>query len=269
VLLPVLGLVSGLEVTAAGMCKAGVSKDMKEAVSSQGVSKMQPVLSHRRLVCINCAYMLAENVFLTWELNAQRGCQKSCGVPPLAGSAASSLKDSNIVLNMELLYLLAALSTSDICAELALWLGRRRLLFVLLFYAIRIGQVLGLAFRAILPWELRIVNTSIAGLLCLLDITGAQPFDTVFFGILSWWTGTTIIPWRSRPEEIETAVVTEPGSRGPPENIEGTRPAGLPNGQRSKAFEVEPVRRRKFMLTFNATSNWPTSLSVPRSKKGS
>jgi hypothetical protein len=288
VLLPVLGLVSGLEVTAAGMCTAGVSKDMKEGssgqgvskvqkdtkegASGQGVSKVQPVLSHRRLVCINCAYMLAENVFLTWELNAQRGCQKSCGVTPLPGSAAQSRLDSNIVQNRELLHLLAGLAVSDIFAELALWLGRRRLLFVLLFYAIRVGQVLGVAVRGllqgILPWELRILNTSIAVLLCLLDITGAQPLDTVFFAIISWWTGTRIVPWRSRPREFDTAVM-EAGSNRQPENYEGTQPTGLSKGERSKAFEVEPVRRRKFMLTFNATSHWPTSLSVPRSKKGS
>ena len=273
VLLPVLGLVSGLEVTAAGMCTAGVSKDMKEGASSQGVSKVQPVLSHRRLVCINCAYMLAENVFLTWELNAQRGCQKSCGVTPLPGSAAQSRLDSNIVQNRELLHLLAGLAVSDIFAEIALWLGRRRLLFVLLFYAIRVGQVLGVAVRGILqgilPWELRILNTGIAVLLCLLDITGAQPLDTVFFAIISWWTGTRIVPWRSRPRDFDTAVVMEPGPNRQPETSEGTQPTGLTKGERSKAFEVEPVRRRKFMLTFNATSHWPTSLSVPRSKKGS
>jgi hypothetical protein len=268
VLLPVLGLVSGLEVTAAGMCTAGVSKDMKEEAGSQSVSKVQPVLSHRRLVCINCAYMLAENVFLTWEVNAQRGCQKSCGVTPVAGSAASSLLDSNIVLNRELLYLLAGLAVSDIFAELALWLGRRRLLLLLAFYAIRVGQVLGVALRPILPWELRILNTSIAVLLCLLDITGAQPLDTVFFAMLSSWSGTRIIPWRSRPLEYETAVVVGAGSLKEAANFAGTQPAtGLAKGERSKAFEVEPVRRRKFMLT--ATSHWPTSLSVPRSKKGS
>jgi hypothetical protein len=246
VLMPVFALLAGLQVTAAGMCKD------------------EQQLSHRRLLCINCAYVLVQNVYLTWDVNAERGCQTPCGVPPATSSAAKSKTDSNVVLNTELLFLLVALAVSDVCAEIVFCFGRRFLLCVPLFYVIRIAQLVTIAVRGNLPWELRVTHLSLAVVLCLLDITTAQPLINVLEAVASWWTGTRIVPWRRRLDS--GGKQTEK----PDASVELQIPTTVfPAGNAIKAFEVEPIRRRKFMLTFNATSRWPTTMKTPLSKKGS
>ncbi len=240
VLMPFFALLAGLQVTAAGMCKD------------------EQQLSHRRLLCINCAYVLVQNVYLTWDVNSQRGCQIPCGVPPAASSAAKSKTDSNVVLNTELIFLLGALAFSDVVAEIVLCFARRSLLWVPIFYVIRIAQLVTIAVRGNLPWELRATHLSLAAVLCLLDIITAQPLINVLTAVVSWWTGTRIVPWRRRTE-----IKVHPSAELQ------IPPAVLPEGKPITAFEVEPIRRRKFMLTFNATSRWPTTMSTPLSKKGS
>ena len=108
-------------------------------------------MSHRRLLCVNCAYVLVQNVYLTWDVNAERGCQTPCGLPPAASSAAKSKTDSNVVFNKELLFLLGALAFSDVCAEIVLCFGRLFLLCMPLFYVIRIAQLVTIAVRGNLP----------------------------------------------------------------------------------------------------------------------
>jgi len=243
VLLPAFALLAGLQVTAAGMCKDRQRR------------------SCRRLVCVNCAYVLVHNVYYTWEINAEQGCHSACGVTPAAYSEAGSTADANVVLNQDLLRLLIALAVCDICAELALWAQKHNPLSVLVFCMIRIGELAVIpifnraAVRGNLPTELWVAHLSLSAVLCLLDITDAKPAESLRL--------LARPPWRRKAMDASAPDAHTPASAE-------SQPTGKPTpGQACKAFEVEPVRRRKFMLTFNATSRWPTTLSVPGSKKGS
>lgn len=244
VLLPALALVAGLQLTAAGMCK-----DRKRRCC-------------RRLVCINSAYVLAHNAYYTWEMNLEQGLLTPCGVLTSPNAGATLPADSDVVLNQDLLRLLGVLAGCDVLAEVALWSQRHHPLYVLVFCTIRIGEIVAIPFfnqsavRGNLPIELWVAHVSLGGVLCLLDIADAQPAESL--RILK------NPPWRRRAAAAPPASPTHKAG-----DEESSNEARAPRGQSSKAFEVEPTRRRKFMLTFNATSRWPTTLNVPGSKKGS
>lgn len=249
VLLPAFALLAGLQLTAAGMCKDRQRR------------------SCRRLVCVNCAYVLVHNVYYTWEINAEQGCHAACGVAPAATSEgtseATSTADAIVVLNQDLLRLLGALAVCDICAEMALWTQRQNPLSVLVFCIVRVGELVAIplfnraAVRGNLPTELWVAHLSLGAVLCVLDIAEVKPAASL--------RQLAKPPWRKRTAD-SFAPAPDPST---PASAEPQQTAKIAPGQACKAFEVEPVRRRKFMLTFNATSRWPTTLNVPGSKKGS
>jgi hypothetical protein len=105
-----------------------------------------------------------------------------------------------------------------------------------IFYVIRIAQLVTIAVRGNLPWELRATHLSLAAVLCLLDIITAQPLINVLTAVVSWWTGTRIVPWRRRTE-----IKVHPSAELQ------IPPAVLPEGKPITAFEVETISSRIYV----------------------
>lgn len=241
VLLPAFAIFGGLQVTAAGMCK----------------NRERP--SCRALVCANCVYVLVHNVYYTWEINVEQGCHSACGVSPVVKTESTSTLDStadeNMVLNHDLLRLLIALAVCDICAEIALSMKKRTVVSVLVFCLIRIGELVAIplfnevAVRGKLPAEIVVTHFILTCMLCLFDITEAEP--------------AVVLKFLKNRRSVHPLPLIEDE---PSQANKASESMCLEVASGVKAFSVDNSRRRKFMLTFNGTSRWPTKLVVPSKK---
>lgn len=226
VLLPGVVLQAGLLITAAGMCK------LKERWAS------------RRMATANCALLLA--------YHANYSLRKNAALLALCGSGERAPDSSKIVLSHRLLVFAVVLCSVDILGEIQTHLRRVRVARFAVLRALQLASVVGfnlLYDDESLPWRLLFAHVGVAALLLLLDVLELQSFAKSL---------------AREPAEPETAMVMSRDAPAPETVLEMPRPLAA-RDQRS-AFEVEPARRRRFVLTFNNKSRWPTAAETPAKK---
>lgn len=219
VLLPVFTMICGLQTTAAGMCK-----DVRRA-------------SSRRLISMNCVYVLVFTVIHTLDRNLHLGCQQACNE-----LARTKNDESTMVKCKDVLYLTGALCFADICAEIILSdsIGNK-FLRACVFSLIRVGQVLSvLLFNHLaesgLPTPLLIVQMILSSAMCALDVID-----------LFTHSDKQIVP-------VQHPLISVPSL--PDVTIQANTP-----------FTMEGPRKKMRMLTFTGRSRWPTLSTLPELKK--
>lgn len=219
VLLPSWATQIGLQVAAAGMCKQ--------------TRRLAP----RRLITANCVFVLLLHVNYTLGQNAVLLGVHSCTPPAAAGSA----KASKIVHSQHVIGLAMVLCTLDMAADFKVGMSAKHHTQPSGFVIIRVLQLVCYAMynmlyeEEALSWSLFAAVFGLASLLGVMDMIDAY---------------TTCAAMRSkrrledetRPDEVAVPVLKQAAQvvkRG--------------------AFEVEPARRRKFMLSFLTKTRWPTA----------
>jgi hypothetical protein len=232
VLLPLAALQAGLLVAAAGMCK-------------------EQRVAPRRLATTNCAVVLAAQVLVTLEHNAGR-------LPVRCGGALASgapLSAPHVIVLALLLYALDA--TADLVAEFVL-AGRAAVHLPFFFTACRAASLAApwglapLSDDGVLPWQLLVAHSALALLLCVLDVADVwlQHFDN-----------TSALASSAEPPASpvkDTSVGMQVPRKEPAAST--AQPLGFAPRERGlrAAFEVEPARRRRFVLAFNNKARWPS-----------
>ena len=240
VLLPVWALVAGLQVTSASMCK-----DVKKA-------------ARKRLLCVNCAYLIVYNVNSTLHKNG--ACLLAC----TSVKTPRPLSESKLELDRDLLFFVMALFVGDVIVEGLM--QHRTLLtagFASVVRCLQLGAVPVFNQYSVkpLPWQLLAAHLSLGGLLCLLDVLEVLvPYVTAHdAAATAAATAAAAEETANKAREEEDAVLAL--------ETRGKRQAAAIGGKQNKPFEVDSGSRRKFMLTFTGKTRWPTMLNVPSVKK--
>jgi hypothetical protein len=227
VLLPGVVLQAGLLITAAGMCK------LKDRWAS------------RRMATANCALVLA--------YHANYSLRKNAGLLTLCGSGDRAPGSSKIVLSHRLLVFAVVLCSVDILGEIHTHMHRVRVARFAVLRALQLASVVGfnlLYDDESLPWRLLFAHVGVAAVLLLLDVLELHSF------------AKSLAREAAEPEAAREAPARE--TPAPETVLEMPRP--LAAREQRSAFEVEPARRRKFVLTFNNKSRWPTAAETPAKK---
>lgn len=258
VLLPVAALQAGLLVAAAGMCK-------------------EPRVVARRLATANCAVLLALQVQGALARNAPR-LPKRCA----AARAEAPANDSNtpVLVAFFVLYVLDAVadfSASRVLEEAvehAQEPRRAALSWPGLFTACRVGAIaalwclLSLYDDVFLPPAVLLAHTAVALVLASLDLGDVwlQHFANARARRkerLEQLKALTLPHERDayaapRDQRVDIAEVV-----GKPRPYTSDGPVAAaelrlqPARNLRAAFEVEPARRRRFVLAFNGKARWP------------
>lgn len=248
VLLPVWALVAGLLVTAAGMCKN------------------PEIASRARLLSINSAFVLTYHVHNS--LRSNTGCMRECGGTDVA-------QQDTFIISKDLLFLLGGLCVSDVVAE----------------YSVTCKTVRPFAFLSVISTLLNMIGVPIMPFNSIATISGVQFFCIMHFSqvlcvVSFWWVLSqqlplvVIIVYSALAAlacifDVIDVVVSDLHKQEMLKNKEKAhtsepseaRQQEIVAAPRSQAFEVDTRSRRKFMMTFNGRSRWPTVLNVPSQKK--
>lgn len=243
VLLPATVLQAGMLITAAGSCK------------------LRDRLGSRRLVTANCVLLLTLHVNYSMRENA--ALLSHCG----GGLQASSV--SKLVLSFRILVFAVMLCCLDILAETQASLKHASVKRFLLLRVLQLSSVV--AFNTLyddesLPWSLLFAHLGVSSVLLLLDVFELHGF------VKSATHGDRESDKReTQKHESDTSDSPhhDAGNRAtlvaPAQAVLDIPPPAMLRDRRS-AFEVEPARRRRFVLTFNNKSRWPVSDAPPEKK---
>ena len=241
VLLPVAALQAALLLSASGMCK-------------------EKRVSPRRVTTAHCAVLIALQVHSTLERNATQlpgSCKTSAEQNKLSAAHASEPM-LHVLILFFVLYALDA--TADFAASLVI-AGRaagRLPLFFSLCRAAALAAPWALCMlwdEEMLPFQILLAHTALALLLAAFDIAdvwlnhfivletqaSAAAHDEKLPGI--------------KEEEQTKSVKASSALLLPPKTT-----AAL------SAFEIEPARRRRFVLEFNNKSRWPVQAAVKKAE---
>ena len=227
VLLPAAAMLAGLIIVAAAMCK-------------------ESHIAPRRLVTANCAFIVVLQVHTSLEHNSSR-LPARCGGTP-AGRAASDFgtyftNNPHVVIVALVLYALDAVA--DILASMVVTGERaRRLAVYFTFWRLMVfGAIWGLSAlwdEVQLPWQVLITHTALAIVLTALDVADV------------WVQHFANNKTQQQTALSEAAVEATLGHVATAPGVVGGR------GTRA-AIEIEPARRRRFVLAFNNKSRWPAA----------
>lgn len=255
VLLPVAALQAGLLVAAAGMCK-------------------EPRVVARRLATANCAVLLALQVQGALQRNAPRLPARCI----TAGAAApDNDSDTPVLVTFFVLYVLDAVadfSASRVfeeAAEHAEQPRRAALSWPGLFTACRVGAIaalwclLSLYDDVFLPPAVLLAHTAVALVLASLDLgdvwlqhfanARARRKERLEALTLPHDSSAAAGPRDQRVDIAEVVGKPRPYSSDGPVAAAELRLQPVRNLR--AAFEVEPARRRRFVLAFNGKARWP------------
>lgn len=255
VLLPVAALQAGLLVAAAGMCK-------------------EPRVVARRLATANCAVLLALQVQNALQRNAPRLPARCI----TAGAAApDNDSDTPVLVTFFVLYVLDAaadFSASRVfeeAAEHAEQPRRAALSWPGLFTACRVGAIaalwclLSLYDDVFLPPAVLLAHTAVALVLASLDLgdvwlqhfanARARRKERLEALTLPHDSSAAAGPRDQRVDIAEVVGKPRPYSSDGPVAAAELRLQPVRNLR--AAFEVEPARRRRFVLAFNGKARWP------------
>lgn len=251
VLLPVLALQAGLQVTAAGMHHKGLR------------------LCPHRHITASCAFLLTCNVDYTFKRNLDSGCQKACLVNGTSAWNATSARNptgtpagnDHFVTSADCLVLAISLCGADIIADTALAIsvsvrGQRVLWTVVYTVAVAAHPLIVVLFdqisydgdSGILPWPLMLAHTVLMAILCMLDIVDV-------------WQAYAVRKHADPEHESADGHVEIPQAEIAPADFSQANAAKDQQAQMSQmtspAFEVTPARRKRFVLAFTSKSRWP------------
>ena len=266
IMIPVMAFIAALQVTAAGMCK-----NSKKS-------------SHARLSCVNCAYVLVYTVNYTLGKNTL--CYSAC-----VGAAVFRQPREQVQYSCyTVVWLLMSLCTSDIVAEYFLRRSNTQLrrfccvprsfahiFSVGMFCFLRFAQLVSVplfdillsssvpsAFwrtwnlQTTLPWQLLMVHTIIASVMCVIDIMQiVVPFISNVDRSKSQQPDSSSNQHKPKSSQLKLPQQTVVKPSAPT-----VASAGL-----HRPFELDTGIRRKFMMTFNGHSRWPTMHNVDTGKK--
>ena len=259
VLAPVAALQAGLLVAAAGMCK-------------------EPRVVARRLATANCAVLLALQVQNALARNAPRlptRCRS-----PAAARAEAPASDTNtpVLVTFFVLYVLDAVadfSASRVFEEAAPPAEpgeprRAALSWPGLFTACRVGAIAALwcllsLYDDFLPPAVLLAHTAVALVLASLDLGDVwlQHFANARARRKERLEALTLPHERDayaapRDQRVDIADVVGKDFRARPLGPVAAADLRLqPARNLRAAFEVEPARRRRFVLAFNGKARWP------------
>ena len=229
VLLPAVALHAGLLVTAAAMCHDGA-------------------VAPRRLATANCAWLLLAQTCSTLEHNKQllpSRCRSSQHI---------DVQDWTI----ELACALGACDCTAAVFASKVATGHKSRFAPIAFTAM---QLLSLALPGLLTleespiqWTVLLVHTAAGAVLLVLDLADV------------WLRYFANHKLEDDEEPAEEPMVS--GTLGYAEQAEplaGGMTGGMTAG-RNAAFEVEPARRRRFLLAYNDKSRWPAAPHVSKKK---
>ncbi len=232
VLLPATAMQAGLLLSAAAMCK------QKERVVTS------------RLVTANYALLIVLHVNYTLNTNAQ--LLRCAGAGPNAGAPGPS----QIVLSVRLLVFTLMLFSLDVLAEVQTTVHRARATRFALLRLLQLGGVA--AFNLLydeerLPWPLMCTHLGLGLILVFLDVLELPRFAKLE-GV-------------GKQAEREDFAPSAPPQDRVLDRREAVLDLAAPDARnKCSAFEVEPSRRRKFVLTFHNKSRWPGA-QEPAAKK--
>lgn len=225
VLLPVAAFQTCLLIIAAGLCKE---------------ARIVP----RRIATVNCALLLTVQVQKTLDYNISR-LPARCSTNAASPSSASDTSPHVIILLM-ILYALDAIA--DLFAHVVLN-GSSGLYLPVLFSASRIASLAApwtlhpLLDDGVLPFTLLVAHTALAMILAVFDI------GDVWFAHFA----TTALRKTSTPatpiSHLQEVPYEQPVSKPLAASTTASKPL--------TAFEFDPNRRRRFVLSFNNKARWP------------
>lgn len=231
VLIPVAALQAGLVVAAAGLCK-------------------EPRVVPRRVATVNCALLLAMQVQKTLENNASR-LPTRC-----SHTAVSSIPPDTSPHVIILLMILCALdATADLFSYVVLN-GSSSFHLPVLFSACRVASLAApwslhpLLDDGVVPYMLLLAHSALALLLAVLDI--GDVWLAHFANTALRTTQTTPVSAQAQP----APAIQQPLQSHAPAFGTVTRPFA--------AFEVDPSRRRRFVLSFNNKARWPSQQTAKK-----
>jgi hypothetical protein len=255
VLAPVAALQAGLLVAAAGMCK-------------------EPRVVARRLATANCAVLLALEVQNALARNAPR-LPTRCRSPAAAEAPASDT-NTPVLVTFFVLYVLDAVadfSASRVFEEAAPPAEpgeprRAALSWPGLFTACRVAAIAALWCLqplwddVFLPPAVLLAHTAVALVLASLDLgdvwlqhfANARARRKERLEALQHERDAYAAPRDQRVDIAEVVGKARPSSYGP---VAAADLRLQPARNLRAAFEVEPARRRRFVLAFNGKARWP------------
>jgi hypothetical protein len=212
-------------------------------VTAAGMCKLRERWAFRRTATANCALLLA--------CHANYSLRKNAALLGLCGSGERAHDSSRIVLSYRVLVFAVVLCSLDMLGEIQTHMHRVRVTPFAVVRALQLASVVGfnlLYDDESLPWPLLFAHIGVAAVLVLLDVLELRSF------------AKALAREQAAREQAEL-----PAAPAPETVLEMPRPPA-PRDQRA-AFEVEPARRRRFVLTFNNKSRWPTAAETPGKKQ--
>lgn len=217
-------------------------------VVASGLSKEHRVVPRRTCTC-NCALLLAMQVQTALEHNASRLPQRC-----LKSGVSAVTHDSQHVI-----ILLLVFSALDTTADILAYVVQKRGGFQLsvLFAACRAASLVApwglhpLLYNGILPWKLLVGHSALSLVLALLD------FGDVW---LAHYKAKNVATLAVRSDLQQTQA---PTTAPLPKIVQQAASAGAVTKQLT-AFEVEPNRRRRFVLAFNNKARWPSHQTLKK-----
>jgi hypothetical protein len=235
VLIPVAALQAGLVVAASGLCKE---------------SRVVP----RRVATVNCALLLAMQAQKTLDHNASR-------LPTRCSPSAATSPDTSPHVIILLMVLYALDSTADLFAYVVLN-GRGGFHLPVLFSACRVASLAApwslhpLLDDGVLPFKLLLSHSALALLLALLDIG-----DVWLAHFATTASRTTHTPAPSAP----AVALQHPPETTPTQQAHAFGSVAFGSvAKPAAAFEVDPGRRRRFVLAFNNKARWPSQQTAKK-----
>lgn len=240
VLLPVAALQAALLVAAAGMCK-------------------EQRVAPRRLATANCALLIAMQVQTALQLSSKY-LPARCASGSAGGASQRAPADllavgstPHVIVSIQFFYALDAVA--DFCASLVLE-GRAGLYLPVFFTVCRAAAVA-------LVWILQPLfsDSGVFPPPAVLLAHSALAAVLAAFDLADVWlkhVANSRANSRARDQQrLETLHALEHDRRVEVADV-AKAPAADPRGRSLRAaFEVEPARRRRFMLTFNNKARWP------------
>lgn len=244
VLLPATVLQAGLLITAAGGCTL---KDHRAS---------------RRLVTANCALVLTFQV--NYSLRENAALLSHCGNGLRASNA------SKFVYSVRVWAFAGLLFSLDMLAEMQASLRHASVRPFAFLRALQLSSAV--AFNALyddesLPWSLLYAHLGVSCVLALLDV-----FELHSFLKLSTPSGREAGSHEAGSHSASQPAshpASHPASQASVAALQHTvldmpPPAALRD--RRSAFEIEPARRRRFVLSFDNKARWPGSVAAPAKK---
>lgn len=231
VLLPATVLQAGLLITAAGGCT------------------LRDHRASRRLVTANCALVLTLHV--NYSLRENAALLSHCG------SGLRTSNASKFVFSVRVWAFAGLLFSLDMLAELQASLRDATVRRFALLRALQLSSAVG--FNALfddesLPWSLLYAHLGVSCVLALLDV-----FELHSYRRMSTHSG----------HEAASQPASQPASQASvaaPQHTVLNMPPPAALRDRRSAFEIEPARRRRFVLSFDNKARWPGSVAAPAKK---